>query len=312
MRLYLCGRRVTQAHIADRTVSTRRVAQVLSAMGCTFEMQRRAIVGYAFPLVIQGCTVGDVSKVVGICSDTLSIRLRAAGFDAWREYQRRRAAPVAGDSGSRVCTGCGETRPLSEYPTREDSMGSELRLVHGARCWDCERARGRKNAKLRRVRTKALGPEAVAASMYGKAGAERRKVWLRVRLACRASAAARRGAARARQRAAARASLRMWGGRRPPRARWDRDLYMPGIPRSVCRKKFGNAVYGGHVKRADRCEKCGCSATGYKINAHHDDYDYPMRVRWLCTTCNVEEHGTEWGGHSLEARLRELKRVGVW
>lgn len=37
--------------------------------------------------------------------------------------------------------------------------------------------------------------------------------------------------------------------------------------------------------RPEPCEKCGKENT----HAHHDDYDYPLNVRWLCA-----EHHREW------------------
>lgn len=51
---------------------------------------------------------------------------------------------------------------------------------------------------------------------------------------------------------------------------------------------------GGMVHRAVKrgmlsrqpCEKCGRSDT----HAHHDDYDKPLDVRWLCPPCHAAHH----------------------
>jgi hypothetical protein len=52
------------------------------------------------------------------------------------------------------------------------------------------------------------------------------------------------------------------------------------------------------IKRGDLvrqpCEVCGIE----KTHAHHDDYDKPVDVRWLCSSHHHEAHGkTAGGGH---------------
>lgn len=38
-----------------------------------------------------------------------------------------------------------------------------------------------------------------------------------------------------------------------------------------------------------RCETCGSDES----EMHHDDYDRPLEVRWLCRPCHLEHHATE-------------------
>ena len=39
------------------------------------------------------------------------------------------------------------------------------------------------------------------------------------------------------------------------------------------------------------CEQCPPDAQGNRIEAHHDDYDKPLDVRWLCKSHHHEAHG---------------------
>ena len=44
-----------------------------------------------------------------------------------------------------------------------------------------------------------------------------------------------------------------------------------------------NAIRAGKVKRG-ACETCGTD----KVEAHHDDYDKPLELRWFCMTHHKE------------------------
>jgi ribosomal protein S27AE len=60
-------------------------------------------------------------------------------------------------------------------------------------------------------------------------------------------------------------------------------------------KAHGIVAY--HVKignlKSKACEVCGES----KSQAHHDDYDYPLEVRWLCS-----KHHKEWHAKNGEGK----------
>jgi hypothetical protein len=49
----------------------------------------------------------------------------------------------------------------------------------------------------------------------------------------------------------------------------------------------GRAVRYGKLIRKP-CEVCGATK---RIHAHHDDYDRPLDVRWLCASHHLEAHG---------------------
>lgn len=47
------------------------------------------------------------------------------------------------------------------------------------------------------------------------------------------------------------------------------------------------AVKCGKMTRPDTCSACGVEC---KPDGHHDDYDKPLDVRWLCRACHKQHH----------------------
>jgi hypothetical protein len=50
----------------------------------------------------------------------------------------------------------------------------------------------------------------------------------------------------------------------------------------------GNAVRDGRILKPSDCSSCGSEPK--RLHGHHDDYAYPLVVRWLCPGCHSEWH----------------------
>ena len=51
---------------------------------------------------------------------------------------------------------------------------------------------------------------------------------------------------------------------------------------------IGNALRDKKITKPSNCEVC--NITHHRIHGHHDDYAYPMSVRWLCPKCHSNWH----------------------
>jgi ribosomal protein S27AE len=49
--------------------------------------------------------------------------------------------------------------------------------------------------------------------------------------------------------------------------------------------KVWKAISRGKLVK-EKCEVCGAE----KTQAHHDDYNKPLEIRWLCKKCHTEWH----------------------
>ena len=51
--------------------------------------------------------------------------------------------------------------------------------------------------------------------------------------------------------------------------------------------KVQRALFNGIIKRPENCEECNCDK---ELEAHHEDYDKPLDVKWLCIKCHNKRH----------------------
>jgi cytochrome c5 len=56
----------------------------------------------------------------------------------------------------------------------------------------------------------------------------------------------------------------------------------------TARNAVNNAVRDGRLVRLDTCQRC--DATGVPIEGHHENYDQPLIVEWLCRPCHDTKH----------------------
>ena len=55
-----------------------------------------------------------------------------------------------------------------------------------------------------------------------------------------------------------------------------------------------NAIVQGVLRKPDECSTCGEEYPPLEIHAHHEDYDRPLDVIWLCRPCHKALHRKKW------------------
>jgi hypothetical protein len=77
---------------------------------------------------------------------------------------------------------------------------------------------------------------------------------------------------------------------RAARQRYGRRRYASaeGRERFMARSLARRAISAGKLQR-EPCEVCGAA----EVEAHHDDYSQPLKVRWLCRPHHRAHHAAE-------------------
>ena len=65
--------------------------------------------------------------------------------------------------------------------------------------------------------------------------------------------------------------------------KWKRD----NKEKENAHKKVARAIKVGKLVKPTVCSICPSTE---KIEGHHDDYDYPFIIRWLCQKCHLDHH----------------------
>lgn len=69
------------------------------------------------------------------------------------------------------------------------------------------------------------------------------------------------------------------------------------------------ATKTGLIVKPDHCSQCGKPTKGHGLHGHHDDYEFPLTVRWLCSQCHIRYHREHRMRHIFyipKERAREL------
>jgi len=66
------------------------------------------------------------------------------------------------------------------------------------------------------------------------------------------------------------------------------DMYPAEKKRALARNYARVYLLRGKIERKP-CENCGDPVA----QMHHEDYDKPLEVRWLCRKCHVKHHADE-------------------
>jgi len=127
-----------------------------------------------------------------------------------------------------------------------------------------------------------------------------------IRPNCKVCERASRQAWRARNRDQHRAQVARYRGRHPDRhnaqnRRWRRQnpeasekhhvAWRAENPEKVrAHWAVNRAVRSGSLVKPQCCECCHQATPSPLLHGHHEDYDHPLDVRWLCSSCHAVEH----------------------
>jgi len=57
------------------------------------------------------------------------------------------------------------------------------------------------------------------------------------------------------------------------------------------RSMIKNAIKSGKLVKPKKCEQCGEIKP---VEAHHQNYDKPLEIRWLCRECHKKTYNDGW------------------
>ena len=83
-------------------------------------------------------------------------------------------------------------------------------------------------------------------------------------------------------------------------------LFMKRYPHKELARRLAAKAQKDGILIPEPCEVCG----NPRVEKHHDDYDKPMDIRWLCRLCHSRVHlfGSEWIERAKK-RLAHLKGI---
>lgn len=73
-------------------------------------------------------------------------------------------------------------------------------------------------------------------------------------------------------------------------ARPARRNSQPSPAQRKARQRVADALRYGRLTKPTHWQGCGAEVESRRLHAHHDDYERPLDVRWLCATCHGLQH----------------------
>lgn len=70
-------------------------------------------------------------------------------------------------------------------------------------------------------------------------------------------------------------------------SKYKKEWREDNIKECNAREMFYQAFLEGSIKRPCKCNRCDIECTP---EGHHEDYDKPLCVEWLCKKCHINEH----------------------
>lgn len=149
------------------------------------------------------------------------------------------------------CTKCGELKPLEDYYALSGNKDGRFN-----ECKECTKARVRRHRQENLERIQAYDRE--------RGSSEHRKANVRRTYRKRVSDPEKR--------------KKEW--------EYKKEWFNRNSLKKAAHTITCNAIRDGRLIRQP-CEWCG---TEKNIHAHHEDYNFPMAVTWLCRTCHGLRH----------------------
>jgi hypothetical protein len=172
---------------------------------------------------------------------------------------------------SKKCSNCGELKVLTEFYKREQKGHSKDGYT--GVCKDCRRAQwrlwGKTNRKLTPAKIEAIKRWQ---QRNTKKRMEAKRLWRKrnrdkYMISCQRCSRNRR----IRHPESVRGGILIWL-RKNPKAR-------------NAHETLRRAVKKGLVKKSSECEWCGTKEC--RLHGHHEDYEKPLDVQWLCSSCHA-------------------------
>ena len=67
--------------------------------------------------------------------------------------------------------------------------------------------------------------------------------------------------------------------------KWRKKTHFSNKKKIYARSYIGRMIEEGKLIRPEYCSECKCNGI---IQAHHEDYDKPSEIVWLCTKCHKQ------------------------